>query len=105
MVADSVTPWITSASLSLASQSTVAVANSSFTYTLPALSVVTFVGQTIAAPPTLNVAEQGGNIILSWSTNSPGFNLEYSTDLTSTNWTTALPMPTIVGDQNVVATA
>ena len=39
-----VTPWITSASLSLASQSAVTVANGSFTYPLPATSVVTFVG-------------------------------------------------------------
>ena len=41
----SVTPWITSSNLSLASQSTVSVTNSAFTYVLPALSVVTFVGQ------------------------------------------------------------
>ena len=41
----SVTPWITSATLNLASQTAVAVTNSAFTYTLPAQSVVTFVGQ------------------------------------------------------------
>jgi O-glycosyl hydrolase len=41
----SVTPWITSATLNLASQTAVAVANSAFTYTLPAQSIVTFVGQ------------------------------------------------------------
>jgi O-glycosyl hydrolase len=43
--ATSVTPWITSASLNLASQTAVAVTNSTFTYTLPAQSIVTFVGQ------------------------------------------------------------
>jgi len=51
----SVTPWITSSNLSLANQSAVSVANASFTYALPALSVVTFVGQQqpTNTPPTL----------------------------------------------------
>jgi glucuronoarabinoxylan endo-1,4-beta-xylanase len=52
--ATSVTPWVTSGSLSLAVQSAVTVSNSSFTYTLPAQSVVTFVGQ--AALPVSNSA-------------------------------------------------
>ncbi|MGA3285767.1 MAG: YDG domain-containing protein [Verrucomicrobiota bacterium] len=51
----SVTPWITSSDLSLASQSAVNVTNSSpypsFTYVLPAMSVVTFVGQGVAGAP------------------------------------------------------
>ena len=47
--AASVTPWITSSTLSLAQQTAVNVTNSSFTYTVPAMSVVTFVGQ--ATPP------------------------------------------------------
>ena len=45
----SVTPWITSATLSLSNQSPVAVSGSSFSYTLPARSVVTFVGRAVAA--------------------------------------------------------
>lgn len=48
----SVTPWITSASLSLAPQSPVTISNYSFTYRIPALSVVTFVGQG-NTPPSL----------------------------------------------------
>jgi hypothetical protein len=59
--ATSVTPWITSGNLSLASQSAIAVANSSFSYPLPALSVVTFAGQGVLpnTPPTLaSVANQ-----------------------------------------------
>ncbi len=40
-----VTPWLTSASASLASQSAVAVAGSSFSNTIPSMSIVTFVGQ------------------------------------------------------------
>jgi glucuronoarabinoxylan endo-1,4-beta-xylanase len=53
--ASSVTPWITSSNLSLAGQSAVGVTNAAFTYTLPALSVVTFVGQQQPSntPPTL----------------------------------------------------
>ena len=43
--AASVTPWITSLTLSLAPQTSVNLTNSSFTYTVPAMSVVTFVGQ------------------------------------------------------------
>jgi hypothetical protein len=46
-----VTPWITSTNLSLVAQSDVTVSNSSFTYTLPGMSVVTFVWQ-INLPPT-----------------------------------------------------
>jgi glucuronoarabinoxylan endo-1,4-beta-xylanase len=59
---NSVTPWITSASLSLSNQPSVGVAGSSFSYTLPARSVVTFVGQAVNAssvPPSLTpVADQ-----------------------------------------------
>ena len=42
--ANSVTPWITSASLSLAAQTPVSVSGTSFSYTLPGLSVTTFSG-------------------------------------------------------------
>jgi glucuronoarabinoxylan endo-1,4-beta-xylanase len=42
------TPWITSSNLSRAAQSAVVASNSTFTYTLPAASVVTFVGNAMA---------------------------------------------------------
>ena len=51
----SVTPWITSATLSLSSQTPVAVSGSSFSYTLPALSVVTFVGQAALVTTTVGL--------------------------------------------------
>ena len=52
--AGSVTPWLTTSNLSLVSTNAVTVSNSSFAYTLPALSVVTFVGQQQTnTPPTL----------------------------------------------------
>ena len=75
----SVTPWITSSNLSLASQSAVSVAGSAFTYALPALSVVTFVGQPQPAntPPTLTpVANQ---------TINAGFALVVTNTATDTN--------------------
>jgi glucuronoarabinoxylan endo-1,4-beta-xylanase len=56
-----VTPWITSSNLSLASQSPIILTNVSFSYALPALSVVTFAGQGVLpnTPPTLaSVANQ-----------------------------------------------
>jgi len=58
--ATTLTPWITSSNLSLASQTGVTVANSSFTYILPAMSIVTFVGQkmTNSAPVLAPVADQ-----------------------------------------------
>jgi glucuronoarabinoxylan endo-1,4-beta-xylanase len=51
----SVTPWITSASQSLASQPAVPVMGTAFTNTIPPLSIVTFVGQAQPAnvAPTL----------------------------------------------------
>jgi hypothetical protein len=60
--AGSVTPWLTTSNLSLVSTNAVTVSNSSFTYTLPALSVVTFVGQRQTnTPPTL--APVGNQVI------------------------------------------
>ena len=47
----SVTPWLTTSNLNLASQAAVLVTNASFIYPLPPLSVVTFVGQA-DLPPT-----------------------------------------------------
>lgn len=46
----SMTPWVTSSNLSLANQTDVTITNSSFTFTLPAMSVVTFVWATNLAP-------------------------------------------------------
>lgn len=54
--ATSVTPWITSASLSLAPQTVVNVTNGSFTYDVPAMSVVTFAGQGITSAPPVFVS-------------------------------------------------
>ncbi len=65
--ATSVTPWVTSASLSLAPQTPVNVTNASFTYDVPSLSVVTFVGQGVVgqvntAPTMGAVPDQTVNV-------------------------------------------
>jgi glucuronoarabinoxylan endo-1,4-beta-xylanase len=65
--AASVTPWITSSALSLAQQTAVNVTNSSFTYTVPAMSVVTFVGQGNTPPiiaPVSNLTVNVGVTLL-----------------------------------------
>jgi len=59
--ANSVTPWITSGTLSLAPQPAVNLTNSTFTYTLPAMSVVTFVGQGNTPPTIGSVSDQSVN--------------------------------------------
>jgi glucuronoarabinoxylan endo-1,4-beta-xylanase len=74
--AASVTPWITSGTLSLASQAPVAVVNSSFTYALPALSVVTFVGQASLPPSSItisNAAHNGNGLVLTWNSVAGAF--------------------------------
>jgi hypothetical protein len=50
--AASVIPWVTSGTLSLVPQPAVNLTNSSFTYTIPAMSVVTFAGRG-NTPPTI----------------------------------------------------
>ena len=61
VTAASVTPWITSGTLSLAAQPAVNLTNSSFTYTLPAMSVVTFAGQGNTPPTIGSVPDQSLN--------------------------------------------
>ena len=63
--ANSVTPWITSSSLSLVKQTSLLVTNSTFTYSLPPMSVVTFVGQAAvsnAAPELEPIPDQTINV-------------------------------------------
>jgi glucuronoarabinoxylan endo-1,4-beta-xylanase len=72
----SVTPWITSASMSLSNQTPVAVNGFSFTYTLPAQSVVTFVGQGSVTPSSITISNvsynpSGPAFVLTWNS-TPG---------------------------------
>jgi glucuronoarabinoxylan endo-1,4-beta-xylanase len=72
--ADSVTPWITSSSLSLSSQSAVPVTNASFIYPLPAMSVVTFVGQAWSVSTNIVISSatcKNQAFVLTWNA-TPG---------------------------------
>src|SRR5208337_5601734 len=87
--------------LSLAQQPALTVNGTDFTNVLPALSVSTFVGQA-AAPPVLAVTQQGGNIVLTWAANATAYALECSTNLASAQWNPVLPLPVVVGNENLV---
>jgi autotransporter-associated beta strand protein len=45
------------------------------------------------------------SVRLLWATNNPAFNLYFATNLPSTNWAAALPLPVIIGSNNVVSNA
>lgn len=91
VVTNSVTPWLTASNVSLAVQTSITVANSAFTYTLPAMSVVTFVGKIITVPPVFNsISLVGGKANMFVSGPS---NYDY-TLLTSTNLTSWQPLLT-----------
>ena len=49
--ATTVVPWITSSNFSLAAQSAVTITNAAFSYVIPGMSVVTFVGTALANGP------------------------------------------------------
>jgi hypothetical protein len=59
---------------------------------------------TINASPSLKIARtNNNNVVFSWPTNAPGFNLESRTNLSSpTNWFNVTTVPVVVGDQKVV---
>lgn len=77
-ISTSVTPWITSDSLSLASQPSVGITNATFAYTLPAMSVVTFVGQAVTpmltvrpgSRPTLVLSGPAGHNYTVWASSN-----------------------------------
>jgi glucuronoarabinoxylan endo-1,4-beta-xylanase len=106
----SVTPWVTSATLSLASQSAVPVAGSTFSYELPASSIVTFAGQSGSGdtvPPVItgvassSVTSSGAGI--SWTTNEPSNSqVEYG-PTTSYGSSTSLDSSLVTSHSQVLA--
>jgi hypothetical protein len=46
--------------------------------------------------PPLTIALTGGNVVLSWPTNVPGFTLEFTTNLPATGWASNATPPAIV---------
>ena len=54
-------------------------------------------------PPTLMIAQDGNQMVLSWPTNAAGFVLEAADSLSSsTTWSTNSDTPIITGDQNTI---
>ena len=100
----SVTPWVTSGSLSLARQASIAVTNSSFAYTLPAVSIVTFVG--LATAPILGIQLTRTNtLLLSWPSASTGYLLQQNSALGTSNWlNVGNPVNTVNGNNQVLVT-
>ncbi len=90
----SVTPWITSGTLSLAQQPQIGVTNSSFSYDVPALSVVTFVGNGFVASSNITITgdsyvPSGHSFVLAWnSTAGATYSVRKTNVLggSATNW-------------------
>ena len=96
--AASVTPWMTTSNLSLASQTSVTVSGDSFTYTLPAMSVVTFVGQGNAVSTNITISSasynpNGPSLVLTWNSTPGAF---YSVLKTNVLGGSAINWPAIV---------
>jgi uncharacterized repeat protein (TIGR03803 family) len=54
-------------------------------------------------PPTLTIAQDGNQVVLSWPTNDAGFVLEAADSLSSSaTWSTNSDTPIIIGDQNTI---
>ena len=49
--------------------------------------------------PQLVMVSTGSNVILTWPTNTAGFRVQSTTNLTSLSWSTNLPSSTVVGGQ------
>ena len=57
---------------------------------------------TTNAAPVLTIIPAGTNVLLEWPTNTIGYNLEFSTNLASSVWSTNLPAPIVFNTNNVV---
>lgn len=55
--------------------------------------------------PELTITLSGANVVLAWPTNSAGFTLESTTNLSPAAWSTNLSAPVLVNGQNVVTNA
>jgi pimeloyl-ACP methyl ester carboxylesterase len=53
----------------------------------------------------LSAVRQAGNVVIKWSTNTPGYSLEYTVNLPATAWNPASPSPVVVGSEYVVTNA
>jgi len=62
---------------------------------------------TVSAPrPVLTIQSlPPASVLLVWPTNDPPFSLQVNTDLTTTNWGNASPLPAVIGTNNIVTNA
>ena len=57
-------------------------------------------------PPVLTIARAGANsVLLLWPTNSAGFNLQSTTNLSTNVWSAVSPAPIVISSNNVVTNA
>jgi len=54
--------------------------------------------------PSLDITQSGGLVLISWSTNSMGFNLQSTANLGATNWEAVAQRPIIISDTYVFVT-
>jgi hypothetical protein len=60
-------------------------------------------GRSYAPPPTLSIQRVGSNVVISWSTNAPGYQLESTTNLgAGSQWVAVTNTPAPVGLEKVV---
>lgn len=62
-------------------------------------------GGSTVEPPLLSITRSGSNVIVSWTTNAVGFNLQSSTTLTAGDWVPVLEAPAVVGSEFQVTTS
>jgi hypothetical protein len=65
----------------------------------------TIVTTAASAAPLLTIIRSGTNALLEWPTNAAGYSLAFSSNLTSSVWSTNLPAPVVVNSNNVVTNA
>jgi len=60
------------------------------------------VGNASDLPAQLYITRDAGNVVVSWSTNNPGFALQCTTNLPSTNWVNVTNVVSVVADRYTV---
>jgi O-glycosyl hydrolase len=100
-----VAPWLTSSSANLVQQSLVTVSGNSFSYTLPAQSVVTFVGDCTAGSPTSTDTPTGTATPAKSPTSTGTRTSTLSPTSTSTRTSTLSPSPALTSSSTATPSA
>jgi len=72
------------------------------TATVGSATYFTIVTTAASAAPVLAIIKSGTNVLLEWPTNAAGYTLEFASNLTSSAWSTNLPVPVVVNTNKVV---